>query len=140
MKRALRVSRLPRRQAVSGAGRHRHRRDRSALRHAGHAHAARRRAPRFTSPARSRWGPARCTAAGQPGVTNVAGWDTLRARWKPRRPLAPRITQRRAVAGIRAAPSAAAAPTARRPGSTSSRSQTKDEKKGFFRRLLGVFK
>jgi len=75
--------------------------------------------------------------AGQPGMTNVAGWDNSRPVES-----APVSTTPRIVGGDKPV-TAQRNPPAAPPGSPQAEKQTeqqKDEKKGFFRRLWGVFK
>jgi len=71
-------------------------------------------------------------------MTNVAGWDTSRPVETAPMSTVPRITGGdQPVSAQRRAPNApvpAAAQTDKRP------EEQKDEKKGFFRKLWGVFK
>jgi len=77
---------------------------------------------------------------GQPNVTNVAGWDNSR----PLEP-APAVTTPRIVGGDRPVtaqrtpPPSAASPAVEDKGEKPA-DQGKEKKKGFFRRLWGVFK
>jgi penicillin-binding protein 1B len=77
--------------------------------------------------------------AGQPGMTNVAGWDNSKPVDAAPVSTTPRITggERPVTAQRRGAPPAqapAAVEAEKHPD------EQKDEKKGFFRRLWGVFK
>jgi penicillin-binding protein 1B len=77
--------------------------------------------------------------AGQPGMTNVAGWDNSKPVDTAPVSTTPRITggERSVTAQRRGAPPAqppAAVEAEKHPD------EQKDEKKGFFRRLWGVFK
>ena len=76
---------------------------------------------------------------GQPGVTNVAGWDNSRPSSRCLSSTTPRITggDQPASAQRRARRGSADRLTHRRTNSPRSR---RTRKKGFFRRLWGVFK
>jgi penicillin-binding protein 1B len=78
--------------------------------------------------------------AGQPGVTNVAGWDNSRPAEQAPASTVPRIQGGDRPVSAQRQPPPTAAPTVQAEKQTDPAPKEEKAKKGFFRRLWGVFK
>ena len=94
------------------------------------------RQPKFTSPARSRWQPARCTAAAERDARGRLG--SARSGQPGGRPPPPHVGAPPPALAARQPPPRGVQPAP--PAQTAQKAEKPKEKKGLFRRLLGVFK